>query len=319
MACVPVLAVLRRVSDSDSFSESRLLRVAECLKANGLPTSRELRLGFPETDEGRREETRGLASEVAKAILGENADETHFLLYAAVDTCADLPRETCHSRLATGGGVRDRRLLQGTFVDGESAAAHVRRLVAPGVRVAAPIAALPKGRLSFGVAAAPHGFESTASRKTVAAVASSLTTLAPKRARVECEEAAPTLGARENAKLLQAQGAVLELPSRVGPLSAVWRELCSEDPDRDLGGSETEVLLNLIMGKTQPKATLDYCEEVNGYLSWLAGIGRPPANAGPLVVCSFLRLTLSRGKSVPAKVKCRLSRIFSSMVSWPQL
>ena len=73
------------MADADSFSESRLFRVAECLKANGLPTSRELRLGFPEADDGRREETRGLAGEMAKAILGENADELHYLLFAAVE------------------------------------------------------------------------------------------------------------------------------------------------------------------------------------------------------------------------------------------
>ena len=247
MACIPVLAFLRQVADADLYSESRLFRVAEFLKANGLRTSRELRLGFPETDEGRREETRGLAAEIAGAILGESASEVHHLLSAAVESCKSLSREACHSKVASGVGP-GRRLLQGTLVDSESAAAHMRRLTSPAGRVAVPIAALPKGRMSFWAAAAPRGFLDTAAKKTVQAVASSLTTHAPKRPRVECEEAVPTLGARENAKLLRAQGAVLELLSRVGPLSAVWRELFGEDPDRDLGGPETEVLFDLRKG-----------------------------------------------------------------------
>ena len=66
-------------------------------------------------------------------------------------------------------------------------------------------------------------------------------------------------------------------------------------------------MFDLLIGKTQPKAILDYCKDVHGYLSWLAGIGREPDSVGSLVVCSFLRLTLSRGKSVPVKVKCALT------------
>ena len=65
MALKHVLTVLRQVSSKEDWPEFRLQRISLELCACGLPTSRELRLGFPPDTERRRDEIRGLAGEVA--------------------------------------------------------------------------------------------------------------------------------------------------------------------------------------------------------------------------------------------------------------
>ena len=68
---MPVLAVLQRVADSETFSEERLFRVAAFLTRSGLPTSREMRLGFPSDDTKRLAEIKGLAAEAATYLGNE--------------------------------------------------------------------------------------------------------------------------------------------------------------------------------------------------------------------------------------------------------
>ena len=72
---VPVVAVLRRVASSeDAWPEATLQRVSLELVAAGLPSSREMRLGFPPQEERRREEVRGLAAELAATLSLDFAD-----------------------------------------------------------------------------------------------------------------------------------------------------------------------------------------------------------------------------------------------------
>ena len=304
MAIVPVEAVLRRVADANIFGEDRLLRIASALKGAGLSSSREFRLGFPPSVQARQAEARGLAIEIAADLLNERPDELEVLIYAAIESCAHLSVGTCFSVIATGG-IPERRLSSGTYVERESAAASAGSTSRPSPSVATSVAGLPKGRFSFGVSVEPTGFTNANARRAVSAAAASLSDGRSKKPRVEAA-VTQTLQKKEKAKLLRAQGELLELLSRVGSLSAAWCELFGEDPSRDLEAHEAEVLFGILMGRTQPKAILDYCREVNAYLSWVEGIGRAPHGVGPLMLCSFFRMALSRGKSVPLKIKCAL-------------
>ena len=64
------------------------------------------------------------------------------------------------------------------------------------------------------------------------------------------------------------------------------------------------MLFGVLMARIQPK--LEHCEEVDLYLDWLGSIKYPVTRTGPLMVCSHLHMCLSRGKSIPLKVRCAL-------------
>ena len=118
MAITPVLAVLRRVASSeDAWPEATLQRVSLALAASGLPTSRELRLGFPPQEERRREEVRGLAAELAAKLLVDPA-ELGVLIDAAVCSTMGIATSPCFGPLARGEIRGSKRLPCGVYVDG---------------------------------------------------------------------------------------------------------------------------------------------------------------------------------------------------------
>ena len=57
-----------------------------------------------------------------------------------------------------------------------------------------------------------------------------------------------------------------------------------------------EVLYSLSMGKLEPKAVNDYCRETTFYVVWARGMGLELAEVGTIMLCSYFRMTLSRGK-----------------------
>ena len=70
---------------------------------------------------------------------------------------------------------------------------------------------------------------------------------------------------------------------------------------------EAEDTMYLVLfGKLSAQAVLDYCKEVLRYLAWVQSLGRDPKDMGPVMICGYLQTCLSRGKSVPTRVRCAL-------------
>ena len=314
MALKPVSAVLRQVSAEADWPEATLQRVAGELSALGLCTSRELRLGFPTDEPKLREEARGLGGEIA-AKLNLDSAALGVLIFDAVCSTKGLSVSTCNSALARGEFKGSKRLLSGVYVDAEEprpATTSTSSVVAPGMvsgpscplspTYSLPILSLPRGRLSFGVSCPPNS--SSSAGATLSQVARSLSSGDAKRPRIP-KSGLATIEAKDDLKLARARREVLSLLHRVGSDSAVYCEIFGEGP-RDLDQSEQMMLFGVLMARIQPKAIMDYCKEVNLYIDWLNGIKFPLTRVGPLMLCSYLHMTLSRGKSIPVKVRCAL-------------
>ena len=320
MAIKPVLAVLRGIASEDAWPEATLQRVALAMAAAGLPTSRELRLGFPPDEGRRREEVRGLSAELAAKLLVDPA-ELGVLIDAAVCSTMGISVSTCFSPVVRGEFRGTKRLLCGVLVDDEpttstttttptsssvlpassssgSSSGAACSILSPSYM---PISALPHGRLSFGLSCAPP---STRIDLVKSGVAKSLSAGSCKRPRSGIGPA-KTVSEREDLRFARAKKEVLDLLCRAGAHSAVYTEIFSEGP-RDLMPGESTVLFGVLMARIQPKAILDYCKEVNLYMDWLSSIKRSLVDVGPLMLCSYLHMTLSRGKSIPTKVRCAL-------------
>ena len=56
-----------------------------------------------------------------------------------------------------------------------------------------------------------------------------------------------------------------------------------------------------------PRAILEYCKEVSTYFAWLEAIQCDLSRVGSVMLCSYLRSSLSMGKSIPTKVRCALN------------
>jgi hypothetical protein len=311
MAMVSVLSLLRRASAEEDFSEARLARVAAALSDAGLPSSREFRLGFPPQHGERVAMAKGLACEVAAAIGNESASDIAVLLLEVAENVKELSVSACSSA-ASIQAVKPKRLLCGTLVEAESAAdwmsSKVAQPSAPASFSGVPIARVPVGRLSFGLSAPPIarvGGHTGAASSVLRALGAS--TVEAKRPKVSCLRPAATLSAKEQTLLLRAKASALELLARAGNSSDVYHEMFGEDPNRSLEEAEAEVLFGVLFARLQPRVILGYIAEVNGYFSWLDGMGRSPTGVGLLMLCSYLRMSLSRGTSIPVKIRCSLN------------
>ena len=61
------------------------------------------------------------------------------------------------------------------------------------------------------------------------------------------------------------------------------------------------------MGRNQPRCISGHIKEDRGYLSWLEGIDVSHEGRGAILICSFFRVALSGGESIPMKIKCALN------------
>ena len=114
----------------------------------------------------------------------------------------------------------------------------------------------------------------------------------------------PSIAARERAAWQKASSRVIDLLQRLGPHSAVHRECYGAGGS--VNGELLETLLRVVGGKLIASAVDSYCKEVGKYLDWLVGIRQFPVEVGPVTLCGYLRASLSRGSSVPTKVRAAL-------------
>ena len=98
----------------------------------------------------------------------------------------------------------------------------------------------------------------------------------------------------------------LALVVRAGAASRVFVELYGVSGTEDPGVGELSTALDMRMGKMTPKAASDYCKEVATYFDWALALQKEPASIGVIALCSYLRNSLTRGKSIPVKIRCAL-------------
>ena len=94
---------------------------------------------------------------------------------------------------------------------------------------------------------------------------------------------------------------------RASAASKVFAELYGPLSTDDPGVAELATALNLLMGKMAPKAASDYCKGVASFFDWAMALQKEPSAIGVIAPCSYLRSSLSRGKSIPTKIRCALN------------
>ena len=57
------------------------------------------------------------------------------------------------------------------------------------------------------------------------------------------------------------------------------------------------------MGTLEPKAVIGYIKEITSYLSWLSDMRVGLSEVGVILLCSYFRVAIGRGRSVPSKVR----------------
>lgn len=223
------------------------------------------------------------------------------LLAQAAVQCASMSSQTLHAKLVNGPPLR-LRLLSGNLVDAETAAAYAIR------RGAETSTETVEGVNPILVQSSGGGLNSNAA--TILATVAASTRPADPMKGLKAESIGvsstdgPSIAARERAALQKASSRVIDLLQRLGPHSAVHRECYGAGGS--VNGELLETLLRVVCGKLFASAVDSYCKEVGKYLDWLVAIRRSPVEVGPVTLCGYLRASLSRGSSVPTKVRAAL-------------
>ena len=111
---------------------------------------------------------------------------------------------------------------------------------------------------------------------------------------------------RHKASEEKARQRVYKLVTKVGVDARVYREV-SEQLVPGFKDSTVQTMLDLLCGKMDPRVITTYCKECELFLQWTATLKKNLNEIGAVLLCSWLRVARSRGKSVPTVVRCALT------------
>ena len=79
-----------------------------------------------------------------------------------------------------------------------------------------------------------------------------------------------------------------------------------DEVDREALPQQLEVAFPFLVGTFEPKAVIGHADEVTACVRWLEDMRVSILGVGVLLLCSYFRVVVGRGKSVPVKVRAAL-------------
>ena len=261
---------------------------------------RHVRMGLGGTEAGRSRKISGFAAELAAGTSISGALVELFLtrLWAVV---GKVDPESCFAPIATGEFLIKKRPHQGIWVEVDPPSVHAGAASVPRKDLVHSISAVTQ--VPGDAVAAPP----TKVSKILAGVAAStLPTFLPNSSGSSHEVAeAPTAQAIQMISATKARVLVIELIKTLGPVSSAYQEVFGT-PDTPVSDEVVQTMLDMVCHKLEPKVLKQYYRECNNYLSWVQSVGHTPMTVGSVLLCSYLKTTLTRGKSIPTVVRCAL-------------
>ena len=261
----------------------------------GLTAMRDFPPAFPSDMDCRAAMFNGLSAEITESV---NIDRSvvRLFLSRAYDAVLGADVAACSAPLATGAFHVKKRPLGGVWVevdDPTSTPPHKVRALA----------------MASGSPSLPSGLAALKGKKggLLAAVAASVSEGG--HGVEQCDfhiVEAVSMRSKHRASEAKAKRKVLSLLRLVGKDSLVFAEVLGSRSDVSEAEPNTATMLDLLCGKMDPKVVARYAKECTTYFQWVKGLNMEVASVGPVLLCNYLKHTLSRGKSVPTVVRCSL-------------
>ena len=275
---------LRQANEENKFAvPERADQLAGRLAAVGFTSIREVRMGFPAEEVERAEMSRGLVLE----LMPDAADSNDLidLLDAVAQRAVRLAASSLNAPLLRGEFLVPKRSLMGHMVED---------VVPSGFAGAqGPAQVVPPCALALGVKRSKilTGLAASVSESLVAPPCASGISLKGKIV----------------ASAEKARDKALELLSLVGGDSAVYVEVFGKDGQGSAPGPDTmSVVHSVICGNLEPNALTRYCKEATTYVQWVRSLRSNVTEVGSIMLCSYIRVTLKRGRSIPTVVRSSL-------------